>query len=119
MKLSFKWFTGNSLGTSDRPTAGVLRGFGVTSLKNPINQENIDMLEYPFLTMSIFPHGFIEHIGGAVAARSVKLLERVANPEEPESRDAWWNELRMEIRSHCRTLGCNFVLGYSEATSIR
>lgn len=56
--------------------------------------------------------------GGAVSARSVKLLERITNIEEPESRDTWWSELRMEIRTHARALNCNAVLGYTESTSI-
>lgn len=39
--------------------------------------------------------------------------------EEPESRnDIWWSEIRMEIRSHARSLNCNAVLGYTETTSI-
>ncbi|GFV26418.1 c2 domain-containing protein 5, partial [Trichonephila clavipes] len=37
---------------------------------------------------------------------------------EPETRDAWWTELRKEIRSHIRALGCNVVLGYMETTNI-
>lgn len=57
-------------------------------------------------------------LGGAVSARSVKLLERISNLEEPESRDIWWSEIRMEIRSHARALNCNAVLAYSETTSI-
>ncbi|KAL5274474.1 C2CD5 family protein [Megaselia abdita] len=80
--------------------------------------ETLEMLEYPFLTMCKFPQGFILHLGSTVAARSVKLLERVPNPDEPEIRDSWWTELRMEIRSHARALGCNVVLGYSEETTI-
>ena len=46
------------------------------------------------------------------------MLERITNLEEPETRDAWWTEIRMEVRSHARALGCNVVLGYSENTSI-
>ncbi|KRG01645.1 uncharacterized protein Dmoj_GI22687, isoform B [Drosophila mojavensis] len=80
--------------------------------------DSLDMLEYPFLTMTKYPTGFILHLGATVAARSVKLLERVPNPDEPEVRDSWWTELRMEIRSHARSLGCNVVLGYAESTSI-
>lgn len=53
-----------------------------------------------------------------VNAKSVKLLERMSNMEEPESRDAWWSELRLEMRSHARALSCNVVLGYSEHTAI-
>lgn len=80
--------------------------------------DSMDMLEYPFLTMTKYPMGFILHLGATVAARSVKLLERVPNPDEPEVRDSWWTELRMEIRSHARSLGCNVVLGYAESTTI-
>ncbi|XP_034116957.1 C2 domain-containing protein 5 isoform X1 [Drosophila albomicans] len=80
--------------------------------------DSLDMLEYPFLTMTKYPTGFILHLGATVAARSVKLLERVPNPDEPEVRDSWWTELRMEIRSHARSLGCNVVLGYAESTTI-
>ena len=39
--------------------------------------------------------------------------------DEPETRDTWWVELRTEIRSHMRAMGCHAVLGYSEQTSIR
>jgi len=39
--------------------------------------------------------------------------------DEPETRDVWWVELRTEIRSHMRAMGCHAVLGYSEQTSIR
>lgn len=87
-------------------------------MKSTVNTLNLDMLEYPFLTLEKFPPGFIIHLGSCVCARSVKLLERVANPDEPESRDNFWTELRMEIRSHARALGCNVVLGYSESTTI-
>lgn len=52
-----------------------------------------------------------------VCSRSVKLLEH--NAEEPESRDLWWHELRMEVRSHARALACNVVLGYREESTIR
>ncbi|XP_032576344.1 C2 domain-containing protein 5 isoform X2 [Drosophila sechellia] len=92
-----------------QPTVGAKPGTATDSL---------DMLEYPFLTMTKYPTGFILHLGATVAARSVKLLERVPNPDEPEVRDSWWTELRMEIRSHARSLGCNVVLGYAETTTI-
>lgn len=57
--------------------------------------------------------------GGTVSARSVKLLDRPHTPEEVETRDNWWTQLRMEIRSHTRALACNVVLGYEEFTTIR
>lgn len=95
-----------------------VRMVALATVRPPINQENLDMLEYPFLTMAKYPPGFILHLGATVCARSVKLLERVPNPDEPETRDSWWTELRMEIRSHARALACNVVLGYSEVTTI-
>ncbi|KAL0275999.1 UNVERIFIED_CONTAM: hypothetical protein PYX00_003686 [Menopon gallinae] len=111
---------GNSLTGSDR-SSGVRDGHGrqpASLIRPSMNQESLDMLEYPFLTMSKYPPGFIQHLGGTVNARSVKLLERITNLEEPETRDAWWTELRMEVRSHTRAMGCNVVIGYSENTSI-
>lgn len=53
-----------------------------------------------------------------MSARSVKLLDRINNSEEPETRDNWWTEIRMEVRSHARALGCSAILGYEEHTSI-
>lgn len=76
------------------------------------------MLEYPFLTLTKYPNGFIIHFGATVSARSVKLLEKAAEMDEIETRDSWFNELRMEVRGHAKSLGCNVILGYSESTTI-
>ncbi|XP_031850241.2 C2 domain-containing protein 5 isoform X2 [Nomia melanderi] len=107
---------GNSLGTNDRSMTGFLKT--PTAVIRTMNQDAFEMLEYPFITMQQYPPGFILHIGGLVSSRSVKLLERISNLEEPESRDSWWKEIRMEIRSHARALACNVVIGYREETSI-
>ncbi|KRT84709.1 C2 domain containing protein, partial [Oryctes borbonicus] len=110
---------GNSLTGSDRSGGTGIHFLRMSNmLRSTVPQENFDIMEYPFLTMSKFPPGFIAYLGGAVSARSVKLLERITNLEEPESRDIWWSEIRMEIRSHARALNCNSVLGYNETTSI-
>ena len=53
-----------------------------------------------------------------MSARSVKLIDRSHAPEEVETRDSWWSQLRTEIRSHARALACNVVLGYEEFTTI-
>lgn len=37
-----------------------------------------------------------------MSARSVKLLNKIEEPDEPETRDAWWLEIREEIRSHAK-----------------
>ncbi|KAF7237615.1 C2 domain-containing protein 5 [Varanus komodoensis] len=48
------------------------------------------------------------------------ILFRLASPihDDPETRDAWWAEIRQEIKSHAKALGCHAVVGYSESTSI-
>ncbi|CAG2120549.1 unnamed protein product, partial [Medioppia subpectinata] len=93
-------------------------GSGSSGRKYIISPESLHLLEYPFITMKSFPSNLILHIGGVVSARSVKLLDQINNPEDPETRDIWWTELRKEIRSHNRALACNAVLGYTEATHI-
>ncbi|XP_063980326.1 uncharacterized protein LOC135164172 isoform X2 [Diachasmimorpha longicaudata] len=107
---------GNSLAGSDRSMGGHFKPS--TAIVRTMNQDTLEMLEYPFITMQYYPPGFILHLGGLVSARSVKLIERITNLEEPEGRDAWWKEIRMEVRSHARALGCNVVLGYKEEISI-
>ncbi|KAM8779138.1 C2 domain-containing protein 5 isoform 13-T13 [Rhynchonycteris naso] len=81
-------------------------------------QSALEQREFPFFTLTVFPPGFLVHVGGVVSARSVKLLDRIHNPDEPETRDAWWAEIRQEIKSHAKALGCHAVVGYSESTSI-
>ncbi|KAG8438546.1 hypothetical protein GDO86_004928 [Hymenochirus boettgeri] len=81
-------------------------------------QSTLEQREFPFFTLTAFPAGLLVHVGGVVSARSVKLLDRIHNPDEPETRDAWWAEIRQEIKSHARALGCHAVVGYSESTSI-
>ncbi|XP_047452090.1 C2 domain-containing protein 5 isoform X4 [Mugil cephalus] len=99
-------------------------------------QTALEQREFPFFTLTSFPLGFLVHVGGVVSARSVKLLDRIHNPalgntrsyklldwnsvtaDEPETRDAWWEEIRQEIKSHAKALGCHAVIGYSESTSI-
>lgn len=89
---------------------------GGAILRPSMNPNNLDMLDYPFLTMTEFPPGFIIHLGGAVNARSVKLID--GGSSEGNSRAAWWAELRTELRAHARALRCTAVLGYSESASI-
>ncbi|XP_040293596.1 C2 domain-containing protein 5 isoform X7 [Bufo bufo] len=81
-------------------------------------QVALEQREFPFFTLTVFPVGFLVHVAGVVSARSVKLLDRIHNPDDPETRDAWWAEIRQEIKSHAKALGCHAVVGYSESTSI-
>ncbi|CAG2224987.1 C2 domain-containing protein 5 [Mytilus edulis] len=108
---------GSSLTGSSGSGSGIGSG-GKSVSKLSAQQPSIDLMEYPFFTMTSFPVGFISHLGGVVSAKSVKLLDKIHNPEEPETRDVWWLEIRTEIRSHMRAMGCHAVLGYTEQTSI-
>lgn len=74
--------------------------------------------DFPFYTLTSLPPGLLRSVGGIVCSRSVKLLDKIKDPEEPETRDVWWQEVRNEVRSHALAMGCNAVIGYSESTSI-
>ncbi|CAI5664331.1 C2 domain-containing protein 5 isoform X14 [Oreochromis niloticus] len=111
--LSLTPKTGMGSGGSAGKEAGPLR-----TLLRQQTQTALEQREFPFFTLTSFPPGFLLHVGGVVSARSVKLLDRIHNPDEPETRDAWWEEIRQEIKSHARALGCHAVVGYSESTSI-
>ncbi|XP_034443131.1 C2 domain-containing protein 5 isoform X6 [Hippoglossus hippoglossus] len=125
-------FTGMGSGGSAGKEAGPLKTLLRQQTQTALEQRQ----EFPFFTLTSFPPGFLVHVGGVVSARSVKLLDRIHNPalgntrsyklldwnsitaDEPETRDAWWEEIRQEIKSHAKALGCHAVVGYSERTSI-
>uniref|UniRef100_A0A3B5MYU8 C2 domain-containing protein 5 n=1 Tax=Xiphophorus couchianus TaxID=32473 RepID=A0A3B5MYU8_9TELE len=111
--LSLTPKTGMGSGGSAGKEAGQLK-----TLLRQQTQTALEQREFPFFTLTSFPPGFLVHVGGVVSARSVKLLDRIHNPDEPETRDAWWEEIRQEIKSHAKALGCHAVVGYSENTSI-
>ncbi|XP_057692545.1 C2 domain-containing protein 5 isoform X14 [Corythoichthys intestinalis] len=124
-------FSGMGSGGSAGKEAGPLK-----TLLRQQTQTALEQREFPFFTLTSFPTAFLVHVGGVVSARSVKLLDRIHNPalgntrsyklldwnsvtaDEPETRDAWWEEIRQEIKSHAKALGCHAVVGYSESTSI-
>ncbi|XP_041113385.1 C2 domain-containing protein 5 isoform X14 [Polyodon spathula] len=111
--LSLTPKTGMGSGGSAGKDGGPLK-----TLLRQQTQTALEQREFPFFTLTCFPPGFLVHVGGVVSARSVKLLDRIHNPDEPETRDAWWEEIRQEIKSHAKALGCHAVIGYSESTSI-
>ncbi|XP_075066879.1 C2 domain-containing protein 5 isoform X6 [Mixophyes fleayi] len=110
--LSLTPKTGMGSGSAGR------EGGAFKTLLRQQTQSALEQREFPFFTLTAFPVGFLVHVGGVVSARSVKLLDRIHNPDEPETRDAWWAEIRQEIKSHAKALGCHAVVGYSESTSI-
>ncbi|XP_014900241.1 C2 domain-containing protein 5 isoform X10 [Poecilia latipinna] len=150
-------FTGMGSGGSAGKEAGPLKTLLRQQTQTALEQRGasssgllLNAREFPFFTLTSFPPGFLVHVGGVVSARSVKLLDRIHNPDliqssrqsivrmerkmtgrqrksqdrlwnvtdEPETRDAWWEEIRQEIKSHAKALGCHAVVGYSENTSI-
>ncbi|KAM4573227.1 C2 domain-containing protein 5 isoform 8-T8 [Odontesthes bonariensis] len=112
--LSLTPKTGMGSGGSAGKEAGPLKTLLRQQTQTALEQRQ----EFPFFTLTSFPPAFLLHVGGVVNARSVKLLDRIHNPDEPETRDAWWEEIRQEIKSHAKALGCHAVVGYSESTSI-
>uniref|UniRef100_A0A667YM24 C2 domain-containing protein 5 n=1 Tax=Myripristis murdjan TaxID=586833 RepID=A0A667YM24_9TELE len=110
--------SGGSAGKEAGPLKTLLRQQTQTALEQRVCPFESCKTEFPFFTLTSFPPGFLVHVGGVVSARSVKLLDRIHNPDEPETRDAWWEEIRQEIKSHAKALGCHAVVGYSESTSI-
>ncbi|XP_075875477.1 C2 domain-containing protein 5 isoform X15 [Nelusetta ayraudi] len=113
--------SGGSAGKEAGPLKTLLRQHTQTALEQRGASSSgllFNAREFPFFTLTSFPPGFLVHAGGVVSARSVKLLDRIHNPDEPETRDAWWEEIRQEIKSHAKALGCHAVVGYSESTSI-
>ncbi|KAJ3220092.1 hypothetical protein HDU67_006848 [Dinochytrium kinnereticum] len=86
------------------------------SLPKPmILNVNYRSLDHQCLTISSFPVGSILGLGGLVFATSVKIIEN----DQKDVRESWWNELRDEIKAHSRSLGCPFVIGYTENITIR
>lgn len=83
-----------------------------------VNLFTLTPQEFPFYTLTSLPANLLLYVGGVVSAHSVKLLDKINNPDEPETRDAWWLEVRNEIRSHAKAMGCNAVIAYTESTSI-
>ncbi|XP_006819363.1 C2 domain-containing protein 5-like, partial [Saccoglossus kowalevskii] len=72
--------TENSQGSSGSGSGGIPKS--VFPSKPIVQQSSIDMFEYPFFSINHFPPGFLVHLGGMVTARSVKLLDRIHNPEQ-------------------------------------
>ncbi|BHF57736.1 C2 domain-containing protein 5 [Sparganum proliferum] len=73
--------------------------------------------EFPFLTITHPPPGLIRHFGCAVAAKSVKLLEKNV-ADDPSVQASWWLELRTEALTHMQHVNCDALIGYREDCAI-
>ncbi|KAF9989689.1 hypothetical protein BGZ75_005368 [Mortierella antarctica] len=98
-------FSSGSSGSTSAPSIA-------SGARNSIN--NYKYLEQQIFTLHEFPPGTVFNLGGIVSARSVKLIEN----DDSETREAWWDELRDEIKSHARAVGCSHIIGYQEAATI-
>ena len=92
-------------GTAESPTSSTKDLFPLSGFKSS---------EPMLITLQSFPPGALIGTGGLVSATSIKLIDN----DERAVREAWWTELRDEIKSHARALSCPFIIGYSETTSI-
>lgn len=83
------------------------------SLQSPTN--SIDLM-----TITLMPAQTVLSMGGLVTAKSVKALTKSNNSllERQQERERWLNQLREEIKTHCRTLNCTVVLGYDEQMTV-
>ncbi|CCW66816.1 unnamed protein product [Phytomonas sp. Hart1] len=69
------------------------------------------------ITVKDLPSGCILRIGGHICSRSVKIVSRGKSKQAiSQERDAWWMELREELRTNSRAFHCNAILGYEEET---
>ncbi|RKP15493.1 hypothetical protein BJ684DRAFT_18196 [Piptocephalis cylindrospora] len=93
---------GNSRGT----TTG-----GGSIISAPISHR---LGEQYLLPLRSLPVGTIIRLGGVVSVKAVKLIE----DDEVRTREIWWDEVREEVRSHTRALGCVHVLGYTENMTV-
>ena len=100
--------------------AGASVGSSSSEKQHSGRPRNMDKLmpEFPFLTITKFPPGFLVHLGGMVSSKSVKLLEELDDRDESDARESWWVEIRQEVRGHAKALGCNMIVGYQEKTVI-
>eukprot|EP01132_Coremiostelium_polycephalum_P003724 gene3724-4638_t len=105
-------YTSTSTSTSDSDSNAANTnniGFGLSI-------EKYNVPDVQLYTLSTFQSRVLVHIGGVVSTKSVKILKK-SNTQE--TRDIYWTEIRNEIKNHAKSLGCNFIVGYSETTTIQ
>ena len=68
-------------------------------------------------TIRVLPESLTVRLASSVCVRAVKVISQRASAQTREQRDVWWSEVRNEIRTHARALGCNAVTGYHEQTT--
>lgn len=80
--------------------------------------EVVDNIDIIVCTMKSFVQGQVKYMAGVVQARAIKVLSDMKLEELGKERDAWWQEVRQEIRENARMLSCTHVIGYTEKAYI-
>ncbi|KAF2071191.1 hypothetical protein CYY_007493 [Polysphondylium violaceum] len=107
----------SSLSSSDSEISTSSKKTKESSKSNRPSIKDTNLIsDVQILTLDSFQSKVLVHIGGVVAVKSVKILKK-SNTQE--TRDIYWTELRNEIKSHAKSLGCNYIIGYIETTTIQ
>lgn len=69
-------------------------------------------------TITRVPPTSLVALGGVISTKSVRLMSEESEYGSALTRDKWLTELREEMKTHARSLGCNIVMGYREHISI-
>nr|CCC95015.1 predicted C2 domain protein [Trypanosoma congolense IL3000] len=95
--------------------------FGVTKLENTATDTQMPSAAAGtrttvlILTVKDLPCGMIKHIGGHISAMSVKIVAKMKSRHLiSQERDAWWRELREELKANALAFHCNAIMGYEE-----
>ena len=83
------------------------------------NLHGVTRMDVHLITLQSFAKHSIRRIGGCVSARAVKVITSARSKEElMQERDAWWLEIRDEMKMSARSMRCNAVIGYTEYVSL-
>ena len=69
----------------------------------------------PFFTLTSYPPGIVNHIGGIVSARAVRIT---SDHHTAELYRRWFSELKREIKQQLDYAGYDAAIGYREQISI-
>lgn len=87
----------------------------------PINEPLVKLSssrEIVLSTLVRVPPASLVALGGVISTKSVKLMSEESEYGIALTRDKWLTELREEMKTHARNVGCNIVLGYREHIAV-
>eukprot|EP00756_Hemistasia_phaeocysticola_P049077 Hpha_TRINITY_DN23507_c0_g1::TRINITY_DN23507_c0_g1_i1::g.186364::m.186364 len=98
----------------DRPDRSELPAEGTRHKRHMRNLRHLMKEPTRFVTLRGVPANVCKRIGGVVSARSIKLVTHQKLRAAEQERDAWWQEVREEIKLNAMSFGCNAVIAYEE-----